>query len=68
MKGTRFGSRRTARRYNSAMPVVTSKDDATRHQRHAVHTSEATGLLVIALVLEVLIVVRYWHYIHWSLR
>jgi hypothetical protein len=57
------------RGYNSAVPVETSRDDAAaRHQRHAVYASEATGLLVIALVLLALTVVRYWHYIHWSLR
>lgn len=58
------------RRYNSAVPVQTSsKHDATTHnQRHAVYASEALGLLVIALVLLALTVVRYWHYIHWSLR
>jgi len=48
--------------------VQPSKDDATRHERHAVYASEATGLLVIALVLLALILVRYWHDIHWSLR
>lgn len=57
------------RRYNSAVPVVPSRDDAAiRHQRHAVYASEATGLLVIALLLLALTVVRYWHYIHWSQR
>jgi hypothetical protein len=39
-----------------------------RHQHHAVYASEATGLLVIALVLLALTLVRYWQYIHWSLR
>lgn len=51
------------------MPVQTSSDDAaSRHQRHAVYASEATGLLVIALVLLALTLIRYWHDIHWSLR
>jgi hypothetical protein len=51
------------------VPIETSRDHAaTRHQRHAVYASEATGLLVIALILLALTVVRYWHDIHWSLR
>lgn len=43
------------------------QDDHKPH-RHAVYASEATGLLLIALVLLVLTLVRYWHNIHWSLR
>jgi len=47
-----------------------SKDgkDPRSHHRHAVYASEATGLLLIALMLLVLTVVRYWQNIHWSLR
>lgn len=43
-------------------------DSTHKHRRHAVYASEATGLLLIALVLLVLTLVRYWHVIHWSLR
>jgi hypothetical protein len=51
------------------VPVETSKKDAAaQHQPHAVYASEAIGLLVIALVLLALTLIRYWHYIHWSLR
>lgn len=39
-----------------------------KHNRHAVHASETTGLLLIALVILIVILVRYWHDIHWSLR
>ena len=42
--------------------------DEQKPHRHAVYASEATGLLLIALVLLVLTLVRYWHNIHWSLR
>jgi hypothetical protein len=51
--------------------VLTPKsqqEDAHRHHRHAMYASETTGLLVIAVVLLVLTLVRYWHEIHWSLR
>lgn len=55
-------------RYNSAVPVQTTNESATRHQHNAVYASEAIGLLVIALFLLVLAVVRYCHNIYWSLR
>jgi hypothetical protein len=45
-----------------------SPDDSRKHRRHAVYASETTGLLLIALMLLVLTLVRYWHEIHWSLR
>lgn len=40
----------------------------TSHKRHAVYASETTGLLLIAIVLLILTLVRFWHEIHWSLR
>jgi hypothetical protein len=51
--------------------VVSPKSEyetTPKHQRHAVYASETSGLLVIALVLLVLTLVRYWHEIHWSFR
>jgi hypothetical protein len=46
-----------------------SEHEATpKHHRHRVYASEMSGLLLIALVLLVLTLVRYWHEIHWSLR
>jgi hypothetical protein len=44
------------------------KDAAQRHHRHALYASETTGLLLIAAVLLVLTLIRYWREIHWSLR
>jgi hypothetical protein len=44
------------------------KHDAHQHYRHAVYASETTGLVLIAALLLVLTLIRYWHYIHWSLR
>ena len=43
-------------------------DSSPKHHRHAVYAAEATGLLLIAFLLLVLTLVRYWHDIHWSLR
>jgi len=60
---------RQSRRYNRRVPFPElQKDSAHSHHRHAVYASETTGLLLIALVLLVLTLVRYWHEIHWSLR
>jgi len=43
-------------------------ESAEKHHRHAVYASETAGLLLIAGLLLVLTLIRYWHYIHWSLR
>jgi hypothetical protein len=53
-------------RYNMRVPAP--EDSAHKHHRHAVYASETTGLLLIAFVLLILTLVRYWHEIHWSLR
>jgi len=51
------------------VPTPNAQDDSQRKQhRHAVYASETTGLLLIAFLLLVLTLVRYWHEIHWSLR
>jgi len=51
------------------VPVPPSQNDSPpRHHRHAVYASEAAGLLLIASLLLALSLIRYWHYIHWSLR
>jgi hypothetical protein len=55
--------------YNISVSAPHPQDEAEhRHHRHAVYASETTGLLLIALVLLVLTLIRYWHEIHWSLR
>ncbi len=55
------------RRYNMRVPETTPHDEH-KHRRHAVYASETTGLLLIAFMLLLLTLVRYWHDIHWSLR
>jgi hypothetical protein len=50
-------------------PSPESQTDApAKSRRHAVYASEAIGLLLIAVLLLVLTLVRYWRHIHWSLR
>jgi len=39
-----------------------------KHQRHTVYAAETSGLLLIAFLLLVLTLIRYWHAIHWSVR
>ncbi len=48
----------------STKPVA---EDKHRH-RHAQYAAEASGLLVIALLLLILELVRYWENISWSAR
>jgi hypothetical protein len=52
------------------VPTTDPEPDSERqhHHRHAVYASETTGLLLIAGVLLILTLVRFWHEIHWSLR
>jgi hypothetical protein len=55
--------------YNIRVPEDDPQHEHSRkHQRHAIYATETTGLLVIAFLLLVLTVLRYWHDIHWSLR
>lgn len=51
------------------MPDVRSQNDSPgKHRRHAIYATETSGLLLIAFLLLVLILGRYWHAIHWSVR
>ncbi|HEY6339575.1 MAG TPA: hypothetical protein VIW68_13865 [Candidatus Sulfotelmatobacter sp.] len=43
-------------------------DSHHRQHRHAIYATETAGLLLIAVLLLLLTLVRYWHAIHWSLR
>jgi hypothetical protein len=38
------------------------------HRTPQVYTLEATGLLVIAALILILILARYWHHIAWGAR
>jgi hypothetical protein len=60
------------KRYNTRVPprekLPRRQDDPHPHHRQAVYASETVGLLLIAGLLLILTLIRYWHYIHWSLR
>jgi hypothetical protein len=47
---------------------VRRQNNSHKQSRHAIYATETSGLLLIALLLLVLTVIRYWHAIHWSLR
>ena len=61
-------------RYNVAVsaPEHTDREPEKssdhEHQRHSIYATETVGLLLIAILLLMLTLVRYWHTIHWSLR
>jgi hypothetical protein len=51
------------------VPDARRQNDSSRKpQRHAIYATETSGLLLIAFLLLVLILIRYWHAIHWSVR
>ncbi|HLW85997.1 MAG TPA: hypothetical protein VKR60_12340 [Candidatus Sulfotelmatobacter sp.] len=50
-------------------PDSAPREDADhKHQRQAIYATETAGLLLIAFLLLMLTIIRYWHAIHWSLR
>jgi hypothetical protein len=60
---------RFAGRYNIRVAGSRQHDDPPRNRDpRAVYTSETIGLIVIAVLLLVVILARYWHHLHWSLR
>jgi hypothetical protein len=66
------------RGYNVAMPAsgpkrqpdshVPENAPLEHHRTPQIYTLEATGLLVIAAVILIITLVRYWHHINWSAR
>jgi hypothetical protein len=49
-------------------PSPPEHPSSEHHRTPQVYTLEATGLLVIAALILILAVVRYWHHIAWSAR
>jgi hypothetical protein len=48
-------------------PVVDRQPaDYTHQHRHAIYAAEATGLLLMAVLLLILTLIRYWRYIPWN--
>lgn len=55
--------------YNSGVvsPIPKPQSDDRQHRR-SIYAAESTGLLILALLLFVFIVIRYWRDIPWSAR
>ena len=61
----------TEKVYNSGVNPPTPPKAASDNQhlhRHSMYAAEATGLLIMAVLLLVLIVIHYWRYIPWNAR
>jgi len=54
-------------RVNSPMPSRPATGSNHQH-RHSIYSAEATGLLLMAVLLLILTIIRYWRYIPWSAR
>ena len=58
---------KTPRRdYNVAVPNAASENHEHGKHPHHIYEMEITGLLVVAVMLLVLTLVRYWQNINWS--
>lgn len=51
-----------------AQPKRELQPEPQRQEVPHIYAVEATGLIVIALVIVVLTLIRYWHHIPWSAR
>jgi hypothetical protein len=59
----------SGRAYNICVPDAQRQNDSSgKHRRHAIYAMETSGLLLIALLLLIITLIRYWHAIHWSVR
>jgi hypothetical protein len=73
-----FGKRLPFQRYNSVMPASAPKrqpdtdlpehPSSGHHRTPQIYTLEATGLLLIATLILILTLVRYWHHFAWGVR
>jgi len=49
-------------------PIADDKHQDKHQHRHSIYAAEATGLLLMAVLLLILTIIRYWRYIPWSAR
>jgi hypothetical protein len=60
------------RRYNVSVPATPPRPGPTSPPEHRsmlpIHRLEATGILVIAILLLILTLIRYWRHIPWGSR
>ncbi len=61
------------RRYNTRVPAARpqpqpDKPSPGQPAKRDIYTLEAGGILIIGLLVLILTLVRYWHYISWGAR
>jgi len=49
-------------------PAADDKHQDKHQHRHSIYAAEATGLLLMAVLLLILTIIRYWRYIPWNAR
>jgi hypothetical protein len=53
----------------SPKPAAHDTQHYDKHEhRHSIYAAEASGLLLMAVLLLILTLIRYWQDIHWSVR
>jgi hypothetical protein len=55
-------------KYNPDVVNAPQNDSGHKQRRHAIYASETSGLLLIAFLVLIVTIIRYWHAIHWSMR
>jgi hypothetical protein len=52
----------------SPKPAADNEHQDKHRHHHAIYAAEATGLLLMAVLLLILTIIRYWRYIPWNAR
>jgi hypothetical protein len=71
LKGQRFRRQGARKGYNNRVnaPIPTKPASGIKHpHRQSIYAAEATGLLLMAALLLILTIARYWRYIPWAAR
>ena len=56
------------RRYNWGVPDTQQPSPANHRPKRPFYSLETTGLIIMAILILILILIRYWHHIPWSVR
>jgi len=52
----------------ASQPKRAAEPPPVHHAAPQIETLEATGLIVIAILILILTLIRYWHHIPWNAR
>lgn len=50
------------------MPDTQHQSPASHRPKRPFYSLETTGLIIMAILILILILIRYWHHIPWSAR